>query len=565
MARKTTEDWLEEIDAALAYREMYGREPAWNKIEMNYMNDPEGDTAIGPNLTYSMGDSLVSALIVPDPEIIIKATKRKSLDRAPILESLDNYLVTKLRLKKYTDMAILRGYLTGVMILKIGYDSEFGWAPYYDIGQGNNLMGLTFTQFDKKGHRIESPDTQPGWPWIRPVMSQDFVVPWGTIYVEDAPWAAHRIIRHIDHIKKDPKYRNTSRLQGQITMEDFMESTLTVGSQKQRMRGKGIFKHQKKAEFVELWEIRDRLTGEILVVTRDYGSFLRRAPDAIQMACGMPFVCATLNQHPRSFWTTPPAYYLGQIQKTQFDISLQAEKQRRISVLKFLYRSGDITKEALSRFLSADVGAAEAVDSIHPLKDIIAPIQTGISWDSVAASENNRKDAREAMGFSRNQVGEFEKGRKTKAETMSVAEGAGRREGRRSQAIISLYIECIKKTNQLIFNFWNLPREVMHDEGFENVTGESLKGDYLYDVSLSTKRNVSRAQRQVEAMMMTAQLAQLPGIDPKALYQYLADASSDPAFERILAPVTSGGGGQRSSASLPTNPKQQQLPAGGQK
>ncbi len=563
MARKTPDEWIEEIDAALCYREIFGREAAWNKLEMNYLNDPQGDTAVGPNLVYAMGDALVSSLMVPDPEFVIKATKRIGLSRAPILESLDNYLVTKLRFKQYTDISVLRGYLYGNMIMKIGYDSEFGWAPYYDIGQGNNLMGMTFTQFNKKGNRIETPDTQPGWPWMRPVLSHNFVVPWGTIYLEDAPWAAHRIFRHIDHIKADPKYVNKSRLTGMMSMEDFMESHLTPGSRQQKIKLRGIAKYHKKPEFVEMWEIRDRLTGEILVVSRDYDKYLRKAPDAIQMACGMPFVGATLNQHPRSFWTTPPAYYLGQIQRTQFDISLQAEKQRRLAVLKFLFRKGEIKKEALTRLLSADVGGAEGVDSSFPLKDIIVPIQTSINWDSVASSEANRREAREAVGMSSNQVGEFAKGRKTAAETNEVAGGSGRRESRRGQAVTGFYIDCIRKVNQLIFAFWTIPREVMHDEGFENVTGADLAGEYLYEASLSTKRNVSRAQRKVEALMLTAQLAQLPGTDPKALYQHLADASSDPAFERILAPVTSGGG-QRSSAALPTSP-QQQLPAGGNK
>ncbi len=559
---KTPDEWLEEIDAALCYREIFGREASWNKIEMNYMNDPQGDTAIGPNLTYSMGDSLTSALSVPDPEFVLKATKRIGLSRAPILESLDNYFVSKLRFKKYTDIAILRGYLYGNMLMKIGYDSEFGWAPYYDIGQGNNLMGMTFTQFNTKGNRIESPDTVPGWPWLRPVLPHNFVVPWGTVYLEDAPWAAHRIVRHIDHIKADPKYRNKSRLSGKMSMEDFMESYLTPGSNQQKARLRGISKFYKKPEFVEMWEIRDRMTGEILVVSRDYDEFLRKAPDAIQMACGMPFIGATLNQHPRSFWTTPPAYYLGQIQKTQFDISLQAEKQRRLAVLKFLYRKNALTKESLSRLLSADVGGAEGVEGSWPLKDVIAPLQTSISWDSVAASEGNRREAREAIGMSSNQVGEFSKGRKTKAETVEVAGGSGRRESKRAQAVTGFYIDCIKKVNKIIFAFWTQPREVMHDEGFENVTGADLAGEYLYEASLSTKRNISRAERKVEALMLTAQLSQLPGIDPQALYQHLADASSDPAFERILAPVTSGGGGQRSSASLPTQP-QQQLPTGG--
>jgi len=557
---KKVADWIDEIDAALVYREMFGREAAWKKLELTYINDPHGWAAVGPNLIYSMGDSLSSTLSVPDPEFVVTPERSSGVAKAPIIESLDASLVRKLELKRHVDMVIISGYLYGSMILKIGYDSEYGWAPYYDIGKGQNVVGMTMTQFDKRGHRIESPDIQPGWPWIRPVLPHDFVVPWGTVWLPDAPWAAHRIVRHIDSIRADPKYKNTSNLEPQISMADFMESYLTTGTRKQRARLKGIARFNKKPEYVELWEIRDRLTGEILVVNRNHNKFLRKAPDFIQRAIGMPFVHGTLNQHPRSFWSTPPAYYLGQIQKTQFDISLQAEKQRRISILKFLFRSGAIDKEKLSRLISGDVGAAEGVDTTFPLNDIIAPINTGTSpWDAVAQSENSRRDAREAIGFSRNQLGEFDtSSRRTAREATFVAQGSQRRTTKREGVISKLYIDCIRKVNDLIFDFWTTPRDVLVDDRWVNVTGTSLRGQYDYDVNLVTKRAVSRAERKIEAIMLMGQLSQIPGIDIEALKQYIIDASGDPAFENILrtslAVPPSAEGGRASTSGLPTIP-----------
>jgi len=551
------DEWLTEIDNALAYRELFACEAAWGKIEMNYLNNPHSDAAIGPNLVYSIGDSLLSALTVTNPEFVVTAERRLGLDKAPIVESLDNYLVRKLRMKRYIERALLHWYLYGKAIIKIGYDSEFGWSPYYDIGKGNNLLGLTFTQFDKRGRRIESPDTQPGWPWIRPVLPHDFVVPWGTVFVEDAPWVAHRFVRHIDAIKADPKYVNTSRLEGRMTMEDFMSSYLNVASKKQTQRLKGIAEYNKKTEFVECWEIRDRLAGEILVVVRDYDKFLRRTSDALQLACGLPFVVADMNPHPRSFWSTPPAYYLGQLQRMQFDISTQAEKQRRISVLKFLYRKGAISKANLSRLLSSDVGAAEAVDTQYPLNEVLVPIKTDTGVDLHAAqSELNRRDAREAVGLSRNQLGEplGTPGRRTTAkEVLSVAAGSGIRMSKRQEGVAEIYKEAINKINKIIFSYWQVPREVLHDEGWAVVTGEMLKGDYLYDVSLSTKRQLSRAERKVEALLMLTRMAPfLQGADIQALFTYLSDAVADPAFERILAPMT--GKVAQPPQQLPTAP-----------
>ena len=65
-------------------------------------------------------------------------------------------------------------------------------------------------------------------------------------------------------------------------------------------------------------------------------------------------------------------------------------------------------------------------------------------------------------------------------------------------------------------------------------TGEELEGDYLYDITLSSKRNISLAQRKIESLQMMMQLAQIPGANIEAMKQYIIDASGDPAFSALL-------------------------------
>ena len=127
------EDWMVEIDNGLEYRRQFGKEDAWNQLELDYTNDPSGHAAIGPNLIYSMGDSLLSSLSVPDPEILLTPEHKSFVDRAPVVESVDNWLIRKLKIKSEVEDAILNSYLFSRAILKIGYDSEFGWSPYHDL------------------------------------------------------------------------------------------------------------------------------------------------------------------------------------------------------------------------------------------------------------------------------------------------------------------------------------------------------------------------------------------------------------------------------------------------
>lgn len=546
----TATDWLEEIDNALEYRFLFGMEAAWNKLELDYLNSPKGDTAVGPNLVYSMGDSLLSSLSVPDPEFVLQAEHPRGVSRRPIVEATDNWLVKKMGLKDEVERSLLYAYLASRAVLKIGYDSEFGWSPYYDIGKNNNLLGMTLTQFGKKGERIEYMDTEPGMPWVRCVDPRDIVVPWGTISLNDAPWIAHRVIRLNEHIKKDPKYRNTSSLNAQISMEAFMNSYRGPLSRKVTARHKTSlgFKHNVQVIFNELWEIHDRMTRTVKVVSPDFGKFLRNDFDALQVA-GLPFVSGTFVKHSRSFWSTPQAYYLGQIQKDAYDISLQASKQRRINCLKFIAQKNAMTEAEMTRLISGDVGVVAMADTSRPLSDIFVPFPRSTNLDLVLEADNIRKDAREAVGFGRNQLGEeMQSSRRTAREVTFVERGSQLRSSKRMGVVIGLYIDTIRKVNKIIGRYWKIPRYMMVDNEWVKFTGEELQGDYLYDVTLSTKRNVSMAERKVEALMMMAQFAQM-GLASPQLLEYVTQAANDPEFAQILQPFMKGG--QRPTGAAP--------------
>jgi len=565
MSDKSVEDWHIEIDNGLNFRAQFGKESAWVGLEDDYLNDPKGNTAIGSNLIFSHGDTLISSLNVPDPEIVVAATHPLGIDRAPTVEAVDNWLVSKLKMKRAVDSATLHAYLYGRAVLKLGYDSEYGWSPFYDIGPDNNLMGMTLTQFNKKGNRIEFKNTTPGMPWIEAVDPHDIVVPWGTKYMDEAPWVAHRIIRLTEHIKADPKYKNKKRLQPNISMEDYIMSYMSVGNKKKLARryAKKSFAtgaENRKAIYNELWEIHDRETGKVKVISFDYDKFLRDEVDLVMQACGMPFVSKTFVEHPRTFWSTPLAYYLKQIQATQFDIAKQSEKTRRLSNLRFIAAKGFMDIGALNRLLSSDVGAVEMADTTKSLKDLLVPVPSGNMMDFAVMEENNRKNAREAIGFSRNQTGEFAaSGRRTAREATFVHQGSGKRESKRQNLVVDLYLESIEKLNKIGFTFWKAPRYIMLGKGHVRFTGEELEGEYLLDVGLSTKRQVGRHERQMEAFMMATNLASM-GADFKEAMEYATNASHDPGFEKLLSTMGSGGrGGQQGQGDqggggLPTIP-----------
>lgn len=537
MAKLTPEEWQTEIDNGLKFRELYGKEAAWKQLEMDYLNDIDSDTALGANLVFSMGDTLLSSLNVPDPEVSVIAEHPSGLERAPLVESWDNYIIRKLALKDQALVSTLHAFLYGRAIWKLGYDSEFGYDPFFDTGDHLEPSGMTLTQFNKQGNRIEFGRSSPGMPWCKSVSPHDIVVPWGTQDIETAPWVAHRIIRSNKAIKQDPKYKNKSRLESMIAMESFISSYLNTGVAKKKFReykSQATYQEDTRVLYNELWEICDRSDNSIKVISYDYDRFLRDSKDLVQVVCGTPYVSGTFVTHPRAFWSTPLAHYLGRIQKKEFDIELQSEKQRRINNLKFIAAKGFMKRDALNRLISADVGAIEVADQVEIQNKIVAFPQ-GSNFEASMLSRDNREDAREAVGLSRNQMGEFDAAsRRTAREVSSVQFGSARRESLRSSVITSLYLQGIAKINQITFTLNQRPMYARVDREFVRFTPQEAQGDYLYDLSLSTKRNLSKAERKVEAIMTAIQFMQLPGANIQAIYEYMLDAANDPGFERLI-------------------------------
>lgn len=554
MPKLSVDDWMVEIDNGLKFREIFGREAAWKQLEMDYLNDIDSNTALGSNLVFSMGDTLLSSLNIPDPEINVSAENPMGVDNAPIVESWDNYLIRKLKLKKEALRSTLHAYLYGVGIWKMGYDSMFGFDPFFDTGSARMPSGMTLTQFDKSGNRIEF-GTNPGMPWCKAVSPHDIVVPWGTIDLESAPWVAHRVVRLNAHIKKDPKYRHTSRLEPMISMESYVQSYMNTGVAKRKFRehkNGATQQENTRVLYNELWEICDRSDNSIKVISFDYDEFLRNDFDILQAVCGTPYISGSFVIHPRFFWSTPLAHYLGRLQKKEFDIELQAEKQRRINNLKFIAAKGFMQQDRLNKLVSADVGAIEEADQVD-IKDKIAAFPQGNNLEFTLMSRENRQDAREAIGLSRNQMGEFEaSSRRTAREVATVQMGSAKRESLRGTVVADLYLESMPKMNQLTFTFQQRPAYAVVGREFIPFTGDQIKGDYLYDLSLSSKRNLSRAERKVEALMTAVQFMQLPGANLPAIYDYVESAANDAAFERIIPKFNNKG--MQAQGALPTIP-----------
>jgi len=552
------DEWFDEIDNGLEYRRRHGLEDHWSQLEALFYNTHPSMASNSPNLIAATGDSFLSDLTVPRVYITVQSRRDDSIDGQPIVESVVNDVFDDLQVIDEFEAATLYAFLWGRGFLKIGFDSEYGYSPGHDIGGDAMTLGMTMTQFDKKGRRLEFSGVRPGMPWVQAVLPHDIIVPWGTRVLDRSPWMFHRVVRHIEDIRKDPKYSGTRDLQPVMSMEDYTKSYESV-LKPYRVGWTPRTTSSRKSEFCELWEGRDARTGRIFTLATGHKKKLRDDGDLLQTSQGYPFVSLGFVPRARTIWTTPDAYYLKYHQADQTDIAIQATKQRRISAVKFLYDSDIIDDDELAKMLSADVGVGAKVKSGRNIKDAIhfithPPANMMLYQDAMVGEAR----AREVVGLSRNAKGEFSKGRKSATETRVVEQGSGKRMGRRVRQLKGSYESLARKTIAILASLWRAPRvtEVLGPEG-ESVwlryTGADLRGKYSYRADFTTQSGDSVASRRQEALMLYQGLSQDPMADPVALRRYLMLAYNDPDLRRVFR--------MDNNANLRT--QMSQLPGGG--
>jgi hypothetical protein len=527
----TADEWLTEIDLGLEYRRRFGIEELWGTFEAIYYNVDESMLCDGSNIFLSQGDAMLSTITVPSPNVRVRPVKPEEVDAAPAVQSLSNILMRETKLAEQIEIAALHAYLFGRAIIKYGYDSEWGYTPELDVG-GSMQLGLTLTQLNSKGDRRIEYDSaiSPGSPWCRAVDPRDFVVPWGTRDIESAPWVAHRVVRHIDDLKSDPKYK-TSRLVPNMSMQDFVDSYRhSSKAQVRRMVSQ-------KQDHVEFYEIHDRRSGRIKCVACGEARFLRDELNALQIENRLPFVSETFIPATRAFWVTPDVHYLFHIQNELSDTARQRTKQRRISTLKFLYDTDVISEEELQKLLSPDAGVAGKINAGGDITKAILKFDNVPNQALAAEEELLRANAREQLGQSRNQLGEYTGGRKTAREVATVDQSSKLRMSRRGVKIKRLYEECVRTQNGIVFQFWTLPRYVTilgddQTEKWLRVNGPALRGQYAYNITFVDEADLE--SQGVQALQLYSMLSQDQSIDPIELRNFLANSVPDPSFRRLF-------------------------------
>jgi hypothetical protein len=497
--------WRDQVSSAVEFRRKYAKQAKWAEWRRYYRGEWRSDV-MPVNLFFSMLRATVPRVYFRNPSVSITPAIPGFLAMAfaQVLNRIDNKMLDQMQAKREIKDMVQDTFLKGTAIAKLGYGGQFTPSP------------LTGTEIPEgaRGERFEyHSDTYANMPWLMRTDPGTFLVPDGLRRLQEARWVGHQVRRPKDDIKRDPRF----------TFKGDIPSTwIYTASEK----GPSV---QQPIEMCDLIEIRDRKYGQVFVFA-PYGSkdgqVGYQAADPLQER-RLPFFDLVFNPDDEVFWGVPEAAILEPIQLEANETRTQIMKHRRQTLVKILYEKGAIDEDQLANMMSEDVGAGVAVnDSIARVQ----ALQAGtIPQELFVALQTVYQDAREAIGFSRNQLGDFQsrRGDTSATEAAIVQQGSEIRVDEKRDAVADMLVAIVEEMNEIIFDLWTTPQiiDVVGPGGLPiwvKVNPGILKsGRYTVKVDPDSAQSRSRQQREAKAIGVYNLLKTNPLIDPMKLTHYL--------------------------------------------
>lgn len=486
--------WKSEIRKAIKYREDFALSKHWKRYYAYYRGQAKSGI-YSVNKYFSMLRSGIPRIYFRNPKIVAVPTRPGFEASAAVIQSVDNHILREINIKQTMKAVVQDVFFCNKGFVKVGYSREFGVLP--DVG----------TKTLPADEDIEyNVSVKEDMPWALRTSPECFLVKWGTSTLNDVQWVAHKVVRLLDDIKKDPTYTNTSKLQGGYVRElrgkkegEMLVSEQTKSSQQVQLSSKG----EEGEQWVEIYEIRDAKRGEILAINLDHDKFLRSpVNDELQIE-GVPFVDLCFNPDNDIFWGPSDATLLEPHQREINDVKAQISQHRKINLIKFLYDRELMKPEQFEALMRGQVGAGLGIPGVT--KNAIIALQPGEPLILKQDAIEIERDINETLGFPRTEAGEYAgPPRRTAEEVQQVSQAHWIRMDERRDLLADFLVDIVRKINQIIFTNWteeHVAPVVGPDKALYWVkyTGKEIKGEYDFTVNIDTGKPITMDTRRQEA------------------------------------------------------------------
>lgn len=554
--------WTRQMTAGIEYRKKLAMENSW-PLWNNYYRGHWKSGIMPVNMFFSMLRQTVPRTYFRNPAVSVSPDQPGFLAMAfaQILNRIDNKIFQEIGMKREMKRIVQEAWLKGTGFGKLGLGAEFSPSGEPDRVPLNREQERTEYNFD----------VQPKWPWFKRTNPGTVILPDGLQVFEDARWWAHHIRRTREDLLAD-KRLNSKAVRS-------IPSTGLEGS------GFGDSRSTDKTEMVDLIEVHDRKFNLVFVYSMFGGDKHQMVidPQDDALANRRPNIYPLIfNQDDDNFWGVPDAAILEPPQLELNETNTLIMKHRRLSIVKFLVKKGVINEDQIANMLSEDVSAT--VEISGELSDVNMQQVADIPQGLIQAKSLVMQDIRDQMGFSRNQLGDFQsrRGDTSATEAAIVNQGSEIRIDERRDAVADMMQNVAIDMNEIIFTHWD-ERQVFELVGpggvpvwVEARPSQLALSRYKVRVDPDSGIHKTREQREEKSVGIYNLLKTNPMIDPLKLTQYLLAELEGVQLDdlmRALPPVPGFEGQQLNPAGfgdlLQDGFKQlatagpQQIPAGG--
>jgi len=392
-----------------------------------------------------MARGMVPEIYFRNPYINVSPSGNPGLAvQCKLVEAMDNWLLEELDIKSTFKTMVLDAYYTNRGICKIGYDGVWSEIAGSEEEKIAERLGIPISALSKnKKERVEyNVNVKPGMPWASRIMADVFIVPFGVRTLDDCPWVDHVVLKTLEDVKADKKYKNTEELEG-THMEVLHKDTERADFYKEL---------SSIADVVEIHEIRDFKRREIMAYVPGYEKWIRPPSEDVLQLGGLPFVDFTFNEDCEYYWGPSDVQIIEPQQLEINEARTQAMLHRRIALVKFLVEAGMIDDTEIDKMLSDEVGPVVKVKG--DTAKVVSVLQPHIPIDLTQWTELIRSDVRELMGRGRQQGGEAPPGRRTAEEMRIVQAASDVRSDERRDIVATALVKTVQKINRIVFKRW---------------------------------------------------------------------------------------------------------------
>jgi|TARA_R110002020_G_scaffold203603_2_gene407407 hypothetical protein len=548
MARKTRREihdqYKQRLEFAKNWRDEEGYDRTWRRLNDLYrgkhwpMSTLAQNDLIAVNLAFSTVNVIAPSVAVNHPKIVVQATTPQESELAVLSEAVINYLWRHYDFRQPFRRAVKDFLIFGHGWLKVGWrfveqERSLGDTELEDLYSQSvaeaDLFAMEQPEFAGDLPTDEEiaanlPSTAmkivEDQPFVERVSPFDVFVDPEATCMEDIRWIAQRIIRPLEEVKKDKRYKASVRknLSPDAGIRGAYDNPVNEAAN-----------YLDDVERVTLYEYYDVASNTMSVCAENSDEFLAD-PIAMPYAYGQPFVMLRNYDIPDYFY---PMGDLESIESLQLELDKtrsQLMNDRKRYGRKYLYHERSFGPEGREALESDEDGRlVPVIDENKPLSDVVMPMpQTPLSPEIYAYSNIIEDDINTVSGVNEYARGQMPEIRRTATEASIIADAANARAADKL-AIIELGIGFIARRVLQLMQQYMTGEQVARITGRDGVemffsyTREDIAGEYDFTVEGGSTMPMNDTIRKQQAVSLLNAISPLVGtvIDPSALAMHV--------------------------------------------